>query len=79
MLADAYYPGWQALLDGQPVPIYETNEVLRGVYVPAGTHTLEFQFRPRILQIALVLALTGVLIALSVAVLARRRQNQPTA
>jgi hypothetical protein len=79
VLADAYYPGWQALLDGRPVPVYETNEVLRGVFVPAGTHEIQFQFRPRILQIALVLALFGTVIALGVVALTWRRQIQPTA
>jgi hypothetical protein len=75
VLADAYYPGWLALLDGQSVPIYETNDVLRGVYVPAGDHQIQFQFRPRTLQIGIVLALAGLLLALSVGLFAWRHQS----
>jgi len=76
VLADAYYPGWQALLDGEPVPIYKTNGVLRGVYMPAGIHEIEFQFRPRTLQIGSLLALFGLLTAAGVIALYRPRQKQ---
>ncbi len=40
-----YFPGWQATLDGQSAPIHITEpEGLMVVAVPAGTHTLAFQF-----------------------------------
>ena len=77
VLADAYYPGWEASLDGRSVPIYQTNEVLRGVYIPAGRHQVQFEFRPRILQIAVLLAVFGLLIAVVVAAWGRLRQAQP--
>ena len=43
---DAYYPGWEAELDGRPVPLYRANLAFRAVYVPEGTHTVEFRFEP---------------------------------
>lgn len=46
VLADSYYPGWQATLGNQPTPIYRANSLLRAVYVPAGSHQIQFQFRP---------------------------------
>jgi hypothetical protein len=40
-----YFPGWQATLNGQPIPITVTEpEGLMAVALPAGTHTLAFQF-----------------------------------
>lgn len=33
-----YPPSWRASVDGQDVPIYRTNHVLRGVRVPSGAH-----------------------------------------
>ncbi|MAG37153.1 MAG: hypothetical protein CL878_13045 [Dehalococcoidia bacterium] len=45
-LADTHYPGWQARLDGRAVPIYRANYLFRAVFVPAGTHTVEFAYRP---------------------------------
>ncbi|MFN2134598.1 MAG: YfhO family protein [Candidatus Promineifilaceae bacterium] len=79
VLADAYDPGWIARLDGQSVPIYKTNGVLRGVYVPEGIHEIAFQFRPRTLQIGAVLCLTGLLLALGVWFFAWRRQSRSKA
>lgn len=46
VLADAYYPGWQATVDEQSTPIYRANTVVRAVYVPAGSHEIVFRYRP---------------------------------
>jgi len=48
VLSEIYYPkGWTARLNGEEIPIYKTNYLLRGVEIPAGSHTLEFEFRPK--------------------------------
>ncbi len=47
VISEIYYPdGWIALLNGEETPIFKTNYLLRGVEIPAGTHTLELDFRP---------------------------------
>jgi hypothetical protein len=45
--SDAYYPGWQASVDGAPVPVLRADYALRGVQVQAGEHTVRFEFRPK--------------------------------
>lgn len=39
-----YPPGWHATIDGKPAEIIQTNYLLRGLVVPAGTHTIEMQY-----------------------------------
>jgi len=46
VLSDTWFPGWSARVDGHPTPIYEAYGLIRGVVVPAGTHTVEFRYRP---------------------------------
>ena len=46
VLDDTYYPGWQAYLDGKPVPIRQADYLLRAVKVPAGVHRLTFVYAP---------------------------------
>ena len=61
VMSDAYYPGWEAQLDGQPTTIYPTNGVMRGVFIPAGTHYLRFQFDPPLLKAGGILAALSLL------------------
>jgi hypothetical protein len=56
LLGDLYYPGWQAWVDGVPVPIVEANYVWRGVPLTAGSHVVVFALRPRSLLYGLALS-----------------------
>ncbi|HQE60954.1 MAG TPA: hypothetical protein PLV10_01625 [Candidatus Latescibacteria bacterium] len=45
VLSEIFYPrGWRATADGKPVEIVQTNFVLRGLEVPAGTKKIELTF-----------------------------------
>ncbi|MBE9506721.1 MAG: YfhO family protein, partial [Chloroflexi bacterium] len=46
MLADTWYPGWQATVDGEPVEILRANHAFRAVWLEAGEHTVEMAYRP---------------------------------
>jgi len=49
VFSEVYYEkGWQAKLDGQPVPHQRVNYILRGMEVPAGKHQISFEFHPQV-------------------------------
>lgn len=66
VLADQYFPGWTALVDGQRAPIYQTNGLLRGIVVPEGKHTVEFRYRPWKVYIAGMIGIVALAAALLV-------------
>ena len=46
VLHDLYYPGWEATIDDQPVPVLRMNLLFRGVELPRGRHIVTFRFNP---------------------------------
>ena len=59
LLLDTHAPGWRATVDGVPAEIQRANVAFRGVAVDAGTHRVEFTYRPRsVLVGALLTGLT---------------------
>ena len=46
VVSEMYFPGWRAYVDGVEATIYRTNYLFRGVLVPAGRHTVRFEYRP---------------------------------
>jgi hypothetical protein len=59
VLADAFYPGWTATVDGRPVAISPQDGLFRAVAVPAGEHTVIFRYRPRSLLLGAALSAIG--------------------
>ncbi|HEU4344187.1 MAG TPA: YfhO family protein [Candidatus Binatia bacterium] len=57
ILADSYYPGWKAYVDGQEASILKANYFFRGVALPAGDHTVEFRYDPLSFKIGWVISL----------------------
>src|SRR5579859_2052991 len=53
------YPGWQVRVDGQLRPLETAQGALRAVQLPAGTHTVTFDFRPLPVYVGGALSLLG--------------------
>lgn len=71
VLSDNYAPGWEAELDGVQAPILRANAVFRAVAVPAGKHTITFNYRPRLVYVSFTVSAIALLIALSMGILQR--------
>ena len=44
LLADTFYPGWTAQVDGTPAPVYRANLSVRGIRLPKGRHEVRFMY-----------------------------------
>lgn len=64
VLTDTYFPGWEAYLNGEKVPIYQTNYLFRGVIVQKGENTVEFKYQPKYLYVAIVVSFCAILFVL---------------
>ncbi len=47
VLADAWYPGWRATVNGEPTPVFPVDALFRGVQVPEGNHDVVFHYAPQ--------------------------------
>jgi hypothetical protein len=63
-LADQYYPGWSATVNGQPAPILVGNHAFRLVEVPSGPITVEFRYGHQRVWIGMIVsAITALVVA----------------
>ncbi len=75
VLAEQYYPGWRAFVDGHPAPIYRVNGALRGIVVPPGQHRITFRYVPRTFYASVAVAAVALVVCLAgLATLAVRRK-----
>lgn len=58
-MSDVYLPGWRATVDGVEEEVVIADYAFRAVAVPAGTHQLEFFYRPRSFLVGVWLTSAG--------------------
>ncbi len=69
-LNDQLYPGWKALIDGKPAHITRLPEqpLFRSVAIPAGAHTVAFEFQPASFRFGLYLGILSFCLCLGLIV-----------
>ena len=75
LLNDKYDLGWRVTVDGKPAELLRCNFIMRGVYLPAGAHTVEFHFAlpNKLLYVTLAGFTTGIIL-ISILIYTERRK-----
>ena len=72
VVADSYYPGWKAYVDGAQTEILAANLNQRAIVLPAGKHTVRFEYSPTNGIFAADISIVGYGIIILLLVLAKR-------
>jgi hypothetical protein len=61
-MAETWYPGWVAYVDGKETPVLRADYVFMAVELPAGDHTVKIEYRPVSFSAGALLTLAGIMI-----------------
>ena len=74
VIADTYFPGWKATVDGKPAEILEVDGALRGIVVEKGAHQISMRYRPMSVIVGAVITGVGLLATLALLILSWRKR-----
>jgi len=80
VVSEVFYPaGWSIFMDGETkLEMFATNELIRGIPVPAGQHTLKFVYEPAAVTAGFRITFMSVLILLGLGVFLIYRSRKPS-
>jgi len=62
LLAEQLYPGWQAAVDGKPIPIARWHGAFQSIEVPPGPHRVRFLYRPNSVRYGAGISIASILL-----------------
>jgi hypothetical protein len=76
VLADAYFPGWNAYVGGEHTEIFPAYDIFRGVVVPPGEHEVIFRYEPWAFQAGRAISFLALIGVALLGVFGRMHQRQ---
>ncbi len=64
VIADTYYPGWTASVDGNATAIFPANLMFRAIFVPSGSHAIVLRYQPRSFLYGCILFCTAAVVCM---------------
>jgi hypothetical protein len=74
VLTDSWAPGWKAKVDGRDADVQRVDYLIRGVAVPAGSHTVELSYEPAVWTWGWVISLVTLIALAAAALIGWRRR-----
>ncbi len=74
VLADTWYPGWRATVDGERVELLRANYGFRAVWLEAGEHVVRMIYRPISVLVGGALTITALVVIVVGLLLTRKRE-----
>lgn len=76
VLADSWYPGWQASVDGNPAPIYRADVLFRAIPIEPGLHAVVFEYQPMSFRVGAAASAVSFVASIGIAIaLSSRRKS----
>ena len=76
VLSEAYHPDWKVTLNGNQWKLFQTNYLMRSVFLPKGKHTLRFVFQPIFFYIGSIVTILSFLVFLALIFAHRLKTNK---
>ncbi|MGA2603720.1 MAG: YfhO family protein [Verrucomicrobiia bacterium] len=65
LLADTFYPGWQASVDDHPATICRANGAQRAVFVEPGEHRVRFRYAPASIRLGVAISISTLIVVVA--------------
>jgi hypothetical protein len=75
VVADVWYPGWRAYVDGEKSTILRANYLFKALQVPAGEHEVEIVYQPNTFLVGAAISIAALIVLMAIVVIKFRYKN----
>jgi hypothetical protein len=76
VVADVWYPGWQAYVDGERAPLLRANYLFKAIPIPAGEHEVAVLYQPKAFNLGAAVSIAAIILLIGlVAIRIRDRSS----